>query len=152
MKIKETTFWSLVILYPLFLVVSISVLDACSDPPKSVKNRVPTMPVQPQPLPVPTPATTANTKEDRQQQTNFGRIVSAGEEHQNLPNSMGWYLSFTFEEEGGFQKKFFPVCDGQMLFTDHSPVAIMYHWHEWQDGSEARQIGCYAIDGWQLHK
>jgi hypothetical protein len=151
MLMKESTFWALAVSYVLFIALGclFGVLNACSDPPKGVKSRVAVMPKAPEPPPVPPPAA---LKEERVQVTNVGRVVNVGVEHQDLLNSEGWYMSLIFQEDGGFQKKFFPVCLGQNVQAGR-PVSIMYHWHPWQNDPSAEHpnsIGCYVIDGYQM--
>lgn len=135
-----------------FLLCAIAALcGGCEEPPqKDVKSRLPVMPGKTLGPVVQAPAPTEEPKEDRPQHTNMGTIVNAIVKQQTTLNSQGWYLSFTFQEDGGFQKEFFPVCDGQVLQMGH--VAIMYHWHRWElspSDTNRNSIGCYMIDGYQ---
>lgn len=124
----------------------------CSDaPPAPVRNRVPTMPAQPTPPPEPKrEIVQEDQREDRPQHTNVGSVSSAIVKHQSLSNSRGWYMGFTFQEDGGFQKEFFPLCHGQVLLGGR--VAIMYHWHPWENipsEESPNSVGCFVIDGYQ---
>ena len=79
-------------------------------------------------------------KEGRSERTNFGLIISVEESEE--------YLVFTFQEDGGFQKRFARVCSDQIIQTGR-PMAILYHWKAYH-GEAHNERGCYVIDGYQL--
>jgi hypothetical protein len=151
---------------PLFIIGA--TLAGCAQPPqKDVRNRVPTMPVDNTCKPVqdgcvqcadnkiycpPKPESQTSDKGEKLERTRFGTILSVGEEFNNIDAySKGWYLSFIFRDETGYEKKFFPVCDGETLPTNH-PIALTYHWQGWKSTPTAddhNTVGCYYIDGYQ---
>lgn len=128
------------------LIVCVLFVTACAEPSKDVKTRIPTMPAERQQAPAPPP------KEDAVQRTSMGAIVEVGEERSDLDRSKGWYLSFTFQEDGGYRKKFFPVCDNTTIPINQH-VGIVYHWKPWSDGPDENYnrpgVGCFYIDGFQ---
>jgi hypothetical protein len=141
---RERTWWMLISSVALLGVVM--AFSACDPPPSNTKTRVPTMPSE-QHQPVPPP------KEDSLQVTSMGTIVEAGEERSELDLSKGWYLSFTFQEDSGFRKKFFPVCDGTTLPINQH-IGITFHWKPWTSGPDESYnrsgVGCFYIDGYQM--
>lgn len=61
------------------------------------------------------------------------------------------YLAFTFVEEGGFTKRFYPVCTDQLVPTGKN-VAMNFHWQPDSNSSEHNHRGCYIIDGFTEKK
>jgi hypothetical protein len=57
------------------------------------------------------------------------------------------YTAFTFLEDSGFQKRFYPVCSDQVIQTGKT-LAILYHWKVSHNGSH-NDHGCFLIDGYQ---
>ncbi len=78
-------------------------------------------------------------KEGRAEVTGVGNIVEFGE-----PDS----LSFLFVEEGGFSKRFYPVCGNQTLPVNKT-IALRYHWRPWDT---QQQKGCYIIDSFTIQQ
>lgn len=130
-------------------------LTACDDPaPEPHKTRI--MDVQPPKVekePTPVPSAPEPPKVGRAEQTGIGRITDfsmvwgdKSVSSANTDNSGDGYLAFTFLEDNGYQKRFYPVCTSQPLTTGHG--SLLYHWHEYENGVH-NQIGCYIIDGFQ---
>lgn len=57
------------------------------------------------------------------------------------------YLAFTFTENGGFTKRFYPVCTQQVVPAGKA-VVLQYHWRQWESNLNMKR-GCYQIDGYQ---
>jgi len=156
------TFFSLLILTIVFAI-------CCGNDPKpDVKNRVPTMQAeqeqqlqqlqqqqqqlqeqlqkQQQQLKE-RPSKFEDLKEGRPEHTNMGVVTEVATIHQTTEYVEGWYLGFTFQEDGGFLKRFFPVCGGQTVPVNKS-VMVMYHWQAYS-GQGYNTAGCYVIDGYQ---
>lgn len=148
-----------------------------ADVKTEVKNRVPTMPNDCTPqkdggvkcpdgkiyiddqtaaqrfgLKTPAPALPSEpVREDASQRTGLGHITDVMVKHQEVLNSDGWYLSFIFQQDDGYQREFFPVCHGQTLKANVHQT-INFHWHPWENtpsNEHPNTVGCYQIDGFQ---
>ena len=84
-----------------------------------------------------------------QEQTHIGRVTDVIEiwEEQSSSYYGEAYEAFTFVEDGGFQKRFYPVCSDQMIQTGKSEI-VLYHWKPNKNTTKHNQKGCFAIDGY----
>jgi len=58
-----------------------------------------------------------------------------------------FHTGFTFRESrGGFEKRFFPMCDGQAVPAGGLET-LLYHWRAWSSYDEYTGTGCYSVDG-----
>jgi|SRR5208337_3245842 len=74
--------------------------------------------------------------------TDFGMFPLETGDH-----SDDMYVGFTFTENKGFTKRFFPVCPSQTVKTGN-PISLIYHWRVWGYNAQGRR-GCFIIDGFQ---
>jgi hypothetical protein len=84
-----------------------------------------------------------------QERTGVGRITDVTEIWEEASNSYNGeaYEAFTFLEDSGFSKRFYPVCSDQTIQTGKSEV-ILYHWKPNMNNSKHNQKGCFRIDGY----
>jgi len=84
-----------------------------------------------------------------QERTGIGRVTDVTEKWEEQSGSYFGeaYEAFTFAEDSGFQKRFYPVCSDQVIQTGR-PEVIMYHWKPNQNNSKHNSKGCFAIDGY----
>jgi hypothetical protein len=94
------------------------------------------------------PAVQYSTDGTAMEHTNAGRVLDVTEiwEAQSESNYGEAYMAFTFVEESGFQKRFYPVCSDQVIQT--SKTSILYHWAPNQNSGKHNQKGCFKIDGY----
>jgi hypothetical protein len=98
----------------------------------------------------PEPPTVIYTQDGTpQEQTHVGRVTDVTEiwEEQSSSYYGEAYEAFTFVEDGGFQKRFYPVCSDQMIQTGKSEI-VLYHWKPNKNTTKHNQKGCFAIDGY----
>ncbi len=147
----------------------IVVLGGCNPKPIATKNRVPTLQgnVEQAQKAADDAAASAKQAQDalaklqqsqatpagRQpgdpEHTGIGRVTDVTEIWEAKEQST-WgdaYMAFTFQEDSGFQKRFYPVCSDQVVQTGKT-LAILYHWKVSHNGSH-NDHGCYLIDGYQ---
>ena len=82
--------------------------------------------------------------------TGIGRVTDVTEIWEPKDQTV-WgdaYTAFTFLEDNGFQKRFYPVCSDQVIQTG-KPLVILYHWRVSHNGSH-NDHGCFLIDGYQV--
>lgn len=87
------------------------------------------------------------------ERTNPGSVIDVNEIWEQESNSYKGeaYIAFTFVEDKGFQKRFYPVCSDQVIQTGR-PEIIMYHWKPNQNNSKHNEKGCFWIDGYLYHE
>lgn len=84
-----------------------------------------------------------------QERTGLGRVTDVTEIWQEESNSYYGeaYIAFTFNEDSGFQKRFYPVCSDQPIQTGGWET-ILYHWKPNRNNSKHNEKGCFWIDGY----
>jgi len=88
-----------------------------------------------------------------QEHTGIGHVTDVTEiwEPQNDSTQYGEaYIAFTFMEDGGFQKRFYPVCSDQVIQSGKSSIA--YHWAPNKNTLHHNEKGCFRIDSYMNQK
>lgn len=144
--------------------IILSMMNCGDDTPAQTKNRVPTMQeqtdaaqkaVQDAQIAAKQAQDAAAAMKQNQtdggvkvEHTGFGRVTDVTEVWEAKDQST-WgdaYIAFTFVEETGFSKKFYPTCAEQTIPAG-KVVALNYHWGE---SGHIHGRGCFMIDGYTV--
>lgn len=88
-----------------------------------------------------------------QESTGVGRVSDVTELWEQEPSQGNYgeaYMAFTFVEDGGFQKHFYPVCSDQVIQT--GKASVLYHWATAKNNYKHNEKGCFKIDGYIYQK